>query len=112
MSADQRPPATDKQRGSLHLWLRQCAEKCTEAGYTYTQFLEDAAKHGMEVPITEALMKEIYRVAYSTTTGHESTTAANTTDFDPAFHALVLFFGQRGIQLPPWPDRFSQGRGQ
>ena len=101
---------TDKQRASLHVWLRQCAQVAKDNGYTFTQFLEDASTSGIEVPMTEGLMKEVYRVAYQATTGHKSTTEANTTDYDPAYHAMVLFFGERGMQLPPWPDRFNQGR--
>ncbi len=99
---------TPTQNNSLHLWLRQCYEVAAENGYTFTKFMEDMQERGMEMPITEPLMKEIYRVAYQATTGYESTTKASTTDYDPAYHAMVLFFGERGMVLPPWPDRFGR----
>ena len=105
-------PHTRKQQAALHVWLRQCAEVASEAGYTFTQFQIDVAEKGIEIPITEPLMKEIYRVAYQATTGHESTAKANTTDYDPAYHALILFFGERGIRLPPWPDNRTRGLGE
>ena len=101
-------PHTPKQRASLHLWLRQVTETLIEHGYTVEQYISAIESDGMELPITEGLVKEMYRGAYTATTGHESTTDANTTDYDPAYHAMVLFFGRQGIQLPPWPDRFTQ----
>lgn len=67
-------------------------------------FIHDLEKSGIEVPVTEAIFKEMYRVAYTATTGNESTEDATTTGFDPAYHAMVKFFAERGIQLPPWPD--------
>lgn len=98
-------PHTRKQAAALHVWLRQCSQVAQQHGYTLNQFVHDIETNGMQIPITEKLMKEVYRVAYEATTGHKSTTEASTKDYDPAYHATVLFFGERGMQLPPWPDR-------
>ena len=104
-TAKEPKPHTVSQQAALHVWLRQCAEVAQANGYTFTHYLRDVAEHGIEIPVTEALMKEIYRTAYQATTGHESTTEASTTDYDPAYHAMILFFGERGMTLPPWPSR-------
>ena len=102
-------PHTAKQQNSLHLWFRQCANVCQQNGYTLEMFVHDFERSGIEIPITEAVFKEIYRIAYTATTGHESTTEASTTDYDLGYEAVVKWFAQmRGIQLPPFPDRFAQ----
>ena len=95
---------TQKQFGALHRWLRRCAETCQHHGYTLNHYIHDMEAEGMEIPITEELMKEIFRTAYKATTEHVSTKDASTVDYEPARQALNLFFGQRGIVLPPWPS--------
>lgn len=96
-------PHTDKQRNSLHLWLRKVTAVLVKQGYVF-EF------NGLRLQPTEALLKEVFRAGYTATCGHESTENASTTDYDAPYHAMIKFFGDQGIVLPPWPDIFSQAQ--
>ena len=64
------------------------------------------------MPWTEESVKaNIWKPVYKAMTHKESTTEASRTDYNAEYTALCKWFGQEfGIQLPPWPDRFSMGR--
>ncbi len=49
---------TNKQNSALHLWFRQVAQALNKEGHTLTTVL-GAMKKGVELPMTEELVKEV-----------------------------------------------------
>lgn len=95
---------TDKQRGALHVWCRQCAEVLNEAGITCT-ILHPFTKQEIEMPWTMELFKNnIYKFVLEAMTGKRSTEEQTTVD--PSDVAMVISrrYAENGLQCPPWPS--------
>jgi hypothetical protein len=106
-AVDEKPERyqTPKQRSALHVWLRHLAKNLNGAGFTRKHVMittgeiidldwcEDSAKLLIWKPILSALKSK------------SSTESQSTTDHDLVYRHIVRFFGEKGIECPPWPSR-------
>ena len=69
------------------------------------------AKREVEVPVTEHAFKETcYKPLLAAMEGKESTKDQTTKDCPKVRETLHRHFAEKhGVQLPPWPDRYTRG---
>jgi hypothetical protein len=102
-------PKTEKQRGALHVWLRDLAQILNDSGCDQVTFINKHLKQGTQIPWTLYSVKEnLYKPILAAMTGKMSTEQMNTVE--PSKVCLVL--GQKlseklGITPPAWPTRFG-----
>lgn len=100
---------TNTQNNALHKWCELCAKALNDAGLSQYQFFEILKEHGLELDWDkESFKKEVFKRTQKAMKDQESTADAKTTDYQDIYNALCRFFGNHGVSLPPWPDRFTQ----
>jgi hypothetical protein len=95
---------TQKQRASLHLWCKMCAETLNDAGIYFTR---DSVfgNHKIEMPWTMKLFKDhVYKHILDAMTGKKSTEQQSTVE--PSDVAVVISkqYAQNGLICPAWPS--------
>ena len=98
---------TRRQENSYHLWFRMVAKQLNDAGMDMRACL----KPDVEIPWSEESVKNhIWRPIQEILCDVESTTDLTTRDVDAIYQVISRHFAAKhGIQLPPFPDKFSQG---
>lgn len=94
---------TVQQNKSLHLWLGQLSEKLNEVGWDMKKTLA----HHIEIPWDKDgrnAKERLFKPVLETITGKQSTTEADRKQYNEAYEVLARFFGERGVQVPPWPS--------
>ena len=95
---------TGQQNKALHLWLRQLSEKLNDVGWDMKKTLA----HHIEIPWDKEgrnAKERLFKPVLESITGKDSTTKANRKQYNEAYEVLARFFGERGVQVPPWPDK-------
>ena len=82
---------------------RRLAETWNDAGFDMKAVL---SLKEVEVPWTQITVKEVlFKPILAAMTGKESTTEANTTDYDAVYRTLTRHLDSKlGTNSPPWPD--------
>lgn len=103
----QKEKRTLTQNASLHLWFRQISEVCRDNGITLPMIMK-AAKNGIELEATPAIIKEIWRFAQRKMFAKESTKDLNkNAEIDRLIDVMTLFFSKPefGMEIPPFPSQ-------
>ena len=97
---------TQTQNRCLHGFLAELAECLNDAGFDMVAVLND----GVSIPWTPESAKEhLWKPIQKAMLDKESTTDADTTDYNKVYEVLTRHLGSKlGIQCPEWPTRFSQ----
>lgn len=100
---------TDQQRKALEVACRELAKTLNAAGLDMKAVL---AVKEVEVPWSQETVKEVlFKPILKAMTGKESTTEANTTDYDAVYHVLIRHLGEKlGVTAPPWPSQWTQSQ--
>ena len=93
---------TVKQRGSIHVWFRECAEIMNDAALDVRTVLAEECA----IPWTEHSWKEqVYKVMLNAMQGKASTNDMNTLEPSEVCDVLARHFGQKfGVVLPAYPS--------
>ena len=98
---------TIPQNKALHLYCKQLAEKMTGAGYTQRQLI-GKFKEGFELPVTEHMIKDIFREVGRAMFKEESTTGLTTVQTQKVYQIVDLRFREiTGIGIE-WPSKETQ----
>lgn len=94
---------TDTQRKALEVFCRLMAHDLNECGM-YQNILLD---HSVDLPWTQATVKEnLFKPLMSAMLQKESTTEANTTDYNKVYQVLCHHLSTKhGFTCPNWPSR-------
>ena len=104
---------TTRQRGSLHVWLKEFAEVLNDAGIDQ-RLLFDSLKEGVEIPNTMYSMKALYKMILEAMEGKESTEEMDKPEPSKIAEILGKVITERvahaaAVVPPHWPDRFNNG---
>jgi len=93
---------TDKQRGALHVWCRECADTLNKSQMWYHTPLNP----NKVLPWTMLRFKNsIYKEYLSGVLGKTSTEQQNSVDPSEVYLAISGHIAtEYGIQLPEWPN--------
>lgn len=89
-----------KQNSSIHLWCGQIAKTLNDNN----MYITDTIKTEVEWSMTtakEILFKPVVKALYS----KDSTTKLNRDEFEKIIDTLVNIFANKGIVLPPFPNK-------
>ena len=102
------PPRTNKQNASLHLWFELCATTLNDQGIDMRIFFEKI--NYLNVEWTKTGFKEkVWRHFQEEMIDKESTTKLDTSEPDMICRNIQqAILEATGVQLPPFPDRWSQ----
>tara|TARA_R110000787_G_scaffold164896_2_gene277985 strand:- start:265 stop:654 length:390 start_codon:yes stop_codon:yes gene_type:complete len=105
---------TNKQRGSLHVWLDQWAFALREEGVTMDLIVRTLATRSIEAKPTKMLLKElVWKPVQEKLAAVMSSEKMETTDLDYISEALSKWSAQEfGVAAPPWPCEETQMREQ
>jgi hypothetical protein len=108
--ADGESLKTAKQRGALHVWLKDLAQVLNDSGCDQRKFIEQHMKAGIDLPWTLHSVKEcLYKPILVAMTGKESTEEMNTVEPSEVCKVLGARLSQKlGVTPPPFPTRFDQ----
>ena len=100
---------TEKQRKALEVACRELAKTLNDAGLDMKTVL---SVKEVDVPWSQQTVKEVlFKPVLEAMTGKESTTEANTTDYDAVYHVLIRHLGEKlGVTAPPWPSHWTQAQ--
>lgn len=96
------PNRTLTQNRALHLWFKQKAQQCNDAGITVQQVMNET----IELEMTESQMKEIWRQVQKALYGEKSTTKLKKHEqIEYIFDHLNRFFGEKfHLDYLPFPS--------
>lgn len=97
-------PITGSQFRALHVWCAMLADTLNEQGITRRAVYDHMKREGVELPWSKETVKEVVKVVIHHLRGLDSTTEMSTTDPDAMLMVLAKYFGEFGVQVPPWPD--------
>ena len=95
---------TGQQNAALHKWLAQVSVTLNDAGWD----MKKALAHHMEIPWDKGgvnAKEKLFKPVYESLTGKGSTANADRVEYTQVYDVLVRHFGERGVQLPPWPSK-------
>ena len=95
---------TGQQNAALHKWLAQVSVTLNDAGWDMKKTLA----HHMEIPWDKGgvnAKEKLFKPVYESLTGKDSTANADRVEYTQVYDVLVRHFGERGVQLPPWPSK-------
>ena len=95
---------TGQQNAALHKWLAQVSVTLNDAGWD----MKKALAHHMEIPWDKGgvnAKEKLFKPVYESLTGKNSTANADRVEYTQVYDVLVRHFGERGVQLPPWPSK-------
>ena len=98
---------TDKQRKSLHLWLRMLTVALNDSGLDQKIVIE-AMRKGVDLPWSDKTAKEnLWRPIQLALTGEHSSNDIDTVEPSVICNTLSRWLSQTfdGFIPPPWPDR-------
>jgi hypothetical protein len=101
---------TDKQRKSLHLWLRMLSVALNDSGLEQKTVIE-AMREGVELPWSDKTAKEnLWRPIQLALTGEHSSNDIDTVEPSVICNTLSRWLSQTfaGFTPPPWPDRHGE----
>lgn len=98
---------TGKQRNALHVWCKLMAEALNDAGMLRPKVMVSTGEI-IYVPWSKESFKEdVYKFMLDAIASKESTEDQKTTDHEIVFRTIVAYYGEKGLQCPPWPSRFN-----
>ena len=104
-----KPPRTIKQNSSLHLGLRNLAEKFNDAGLDMRKVLKPA----VEIPWTESSVKEfMFNPISEIMCDGKTSSELNTQEIQAVWDVLIRHTGEKHGITVPWPDIYSQSLGE
>jgi len=94
---------TPTQNNALHQWFEDVAETLNSGGHDLRAIL----KPSVAIEWNPSLVKGyLWKPVQKAATGLESTSAANTKQYNEIYEVLCKHFAEKhGIVLPPWPQR-------
>ena len=101
---------SSRQQAALEVWCRMIADMLNEQEI-YRAVKSPIYKEG-EMPAPwdqENVKNEIWRPVQKALTGEESTTRPTPQQYIEVQDHLIRAFGDKGVQLPPWPIRREHG---
>lgn len=94
---------TKPQNNSIHLWLRLVSQELTKNGHTITTVL-NKMKRGVELPVTEAIAKDIlWRPVQKAMFNKESSAELTKQEVDRVFEPINKFLGEQFEIHIPFP---------
>ncbi len=99
---------TLSQNASLHKYCQTIAQKMNDAGYTQRK-LVGSFKKGFELPVSEYMVKDIFREVGLAMYQKDSTAKLETTEMSEVYKIVDERFGQVTGVRAEWPSRFSHG---
>ena len=78
---------TSKQSRSLHLWFTSLAEMLNDAGYKQKSLMADM-KEGFDIPITDSMLKEIFKKIAMAMYEKDSTTKLTTKELQEVYKIM------------------------
>jgi len=102
---------TTRQKNALHVWCRMMAAVYSDAGIDQLSVFR-SMKEGVEIPWTQASIKELWRSFQRELTGIYSTTQLNTKDPTVILDVITRFNAERWPKLitPAWPSIEAQSK--
>lgn len=97
---------TNTQNGSLHLYCSNMAILMNDAGITQKK-LVTAFKEGFELPVSDYMIKDIFREVGKAMYKKESTSDLTTIEISGVYLVVNQRFGEvTGVETA-WPNRFG-----
>lgn|SRR3990167_8670217 len=107
---NEKPTRTEAQNNSIHLWLKQVAQACNDAGYDIKLILTHF-KEGVDIPCTKENLKELlWRSAQKAMYNKHSTTQLDKEKEITEIHKVVSRFLSEKLHLEyiPFPSWENQ----
>jgi len=93
-----------RQAAALEVWCRNVAELFNSQGITREVHSTIYGDGFLECEWRQETVKnEVWRPMQVALTQRQSTTEASTLEMAEIYEGLVRAFGNKGVQLPPWP---------
>lgn len=100
---------TLSQNASLHKYCDNLSKMMNEAGFTQNELI-GSFKDGFTLPITEHMIKDIFRTVGKAMYKKESTKDLTTTEIQDIYRVVDARFGEVAGVRCEWPSRESQMR--
>lgn len=95
---------TGTQNRALHKWMAMISKTLNDAGWDMKKTLA----HHADIPWDSKGLnakEKLFKPVLDAMTGKKSTADANRVEYNQVAEVLIRHFGERGIELPPWPSR-------
>lgn len=102
---------TLQQNAALHKWCELMATQMNDAGYTQRQ-LVGQFKDGFELPVTEHMVKDIFREVGRAMFKKDSTADLTTTEVQEVYQVVDARFGEITGCRTEWPSREAPPLGE
>lgn len=109
-NAEESRQRTDQQNRALHLFCRLLSKALNDAGLDQRKVM----KPEVEIPWNEESVKtNLWKPIQEAMFGIQSTADATTKDYNQIYEVLTRHLQTKlGVEVPAWPDRFSQAEQQ
>ena len=109
-NAEESRQRTDQQNRALHLFCRLLSKALNDAGLDQRKVM----KSEVEIPWNEESVKtNLWKPIQEAMFGIQSTADATTKDYSQVYEVLTRHLQTKlGVEVPAWPDRFSQAKQQ